>query len=292
MESLHIMMKKKYHLTPIVVIPLILLLGGCAIADQLPTGSNLAGSGWRLVSYLDSTGNLRPAAPGSQVTLEFTVDLVSGSAGCNSFSGNYQVKGQSLRFGALASTLMACEENLMQQEIEFFNLLSQTTRYESGAELRLFGSDERLLAIFAPLQTPAAVPQPTAGDQIDRDEVSMAAPSRTGQPSELVGADWKWIEYQADNGLRLSPPDPEKYTLYFYPDGKIKVHADCNIGTGAYLLQGKTLNLRVAILTLATCGEGSLSAQFIGYLNQASSFSFDGMTLVIHLDAGVLKLVN
>lgn len=70
----------------------------------------------------------------------------SGAAGCNLFSGNYQLEGQSLRFGPLASTKMYCE-GAMEIEREYLDALEKTRgwRVEAG-QLLLLDRNQRTIA--------------------------------------------------------------------------------------------------------------------------------------------------
>ena len=76
-----------------------------------------------------------------RATLRFEADTarVGGFAGCNQFGGPYAIDGDSLRFGPLVSTMMACTEG-MQLESEYLAALQATRRYElSSTQLKLFG---------------------------------------------------------------------------------------------------------------------------------------------------------
>jgi copper homeostasis protein (lipoprotein) len=65
---------------------------------------------------------------------------VQGQAGCNRMGGTYELQGQSLKFGPLITTKMACPA--MQTEQAFLKALDATTRYEIvGSNLTLFGAD-------------------------------------------------------------------------------------------------------------------------------------------------------
>ena len=101
--------------------------------------SAVAGVDWQLIELNAKTA---PAgAGGRRVTLRFDADSarVAGFAGCNSFGGSYTVAGDSLRFGPLAMTRMACTEG-MQLESSLTAALTATRRYElTSTQLKLFG---------------------------------------------------------------------------------------------------------------------------------------------------------
>jgi heat shock protein HslJ len=109
----------------------------------------LEGTEWRLV---DIGGQPAPAGADSTRHPGFTLIAegrkVQGSAGCNRMNGTYQLDGQKLKFGPLATTRMACPD--MQTETAFLKALKATTRYEvSGSSLTLFGADTAVARLEA-----------------------------------------------------------------------------------------------------------------------------------------------
>jgi heat shock protein HslJ len=86
-------------------------------------GGSLAGTRWTLTD-LDNGG-----VTGTAPTLEFTETDVSGTGGCNTFSGTYTSDGSKISFGPLASTLMACEDPAMEQETVYLAALDGATTY-------------------------------------------------------------------------------------------------------------------------------------------------------------------
>ncbi|MCK8515650.1 META domain-containing protein [Methylonatrum kenyense] len=72
---------------------------------------------------------------------------VSGRAACNSFHGPFEITGESLRIGSLATTMMACEPELMRLESRILRELEQVTRFgiDDGGRLRLYSAGGRLI---------------------------------------------------------------------------------------------------------------------------------------------------
>jgi heat shock protein HslJ len=102
-----------------------LLLASCSNTSQL----TLAGTSWSLLSYT-SGATITPAAAGVDTHVEFSTDgQVSGSLGCNSFSGEYNQKSGSITFGSMLSTMMACDEPRMTQESAGFRVLTGQTQF-------------------------------------------------------------------------------------------------------------------------------------------------------------------
>ncbi|MCD4703481.1 MAG: META domain-containing protein, partial [Methanosarcinaceae archaeon] len=76
-------------------------------------------------------------------------------------------------------------------------------------------------------------------------------------------------------------PDPENYTLVFWPDGTYAIKADCNLGSGGYTLEGNDLTLAPGPITLAYCGPDSLDNQYLSLLSNVTSVSMNNDHLVL-----------
>lgn len=75
-------------------------------------------------------------------------DRVQGSTGCNRLIGNYERTDAKLRFGAVATTRMACPDGA-DQEQAVLQALESTRRFTiAGSHLELLAEDGRLLARF------------------------------------------------------------------------------------------------------------------------------------------------
>lgn len=80
---------------------------------------------WSVVS-LDG----QPLVAGSTVTMEFGVDgRVSGSAGCNRFSGPFDASWNSLTIRETVSTRMACTPEIDRQETQFLSRINGTMQF-------------------------------------------------------------------------------------------------------------------------------------------------------------------
>lgn len=88
----------------------ILILAACSSTPKV----DLAGE-WKLISYGDVT-NPTPALPNVETTIKFENGQVSGNVGCNSFGGDYEMKGNTIVFGSMFSTEMYCEETSTQEQ--------------------------------------------------------------------------------------------------------------------------------------------------------------------------------
>jgi heat shock protein HslJ len=115
------------------------MLAGCDSSSTSPigphsSGTSLVGPNW-VVSAYDVSGTLRRSIAGSTVTITFATDrTVSGSGGCNTYSGKYSLTGDRLKLGRLAMTAMAClKPGVMEQEAAFVAALGRSTRVASSS---------------------------------------------------------------------------------------------------------------------------------------------------------------
>lgn len=113
-----------------------LVLQGCQAEMSGVDRNSLAGA-WTVVSISG-----QPVVADSGALIEFSGEHVSGSSGCNRFSGGYTLSGTRLEIGQAVSTRMACPEPLMDQEQRFFAALTTvaSARLNSGS-LELVDAD-------------------------------------------------------------------------------------------------------------------------------------------------------
>src|SRR5215213_3473245 len=102
----------------------------------------LTGIDWRLAS-LGPAGAETGVVAGTTVTLRFGEDdRASGSTGCNSYSGTYQVRGDNISFSRLVSTRRAClDQNANEQEQRFLSALEAANRFRLSSNRLTILSD-------------------------------------------------------------------------------------------------------------------------------------------------------
>jgi heat shock protein HslJ len=120
---------------------LCLLLGACAAGAG---NQRFSAQEWRAsdINGVQVTGD-RP------LTLRLQGgEQASGNAGCNSFSGTYQLmRDEGIRFGALTATRMACPPGIMEQERRFLSILEAVRGYSfySDGGMSLISPDGRAI---------------------------------------------------------------------------------------------------------------------------------------------------
>lgn len=117
-------------------------------------GDTFAGCGGEPATLLHGEwmiAGINGSAPvaGSTPTLAFDADgTLNGNGSCNRFFGAYTLTGEGLTVGDIGSSMMACEEPLMAQEMMLLDILKGVGRFEIGSDgaLILHDTDGRSIS--------------------------------------------------------------------------------------------------------------------------------------------------
>jgi heat shock protein HslJ len=233
---------------PTGLVLLAIALAGCATATATPgpTGAGLAGTSW-VVTSIDGQSTV----PASPPTIAFGADgMLSGTGGCNQYTGPYEIDGGSIRIGDLASTLMLCEGQAGAQQTAFMAALGGATswRIDAAGALELTGAG-RILA-----EPAAQAPTP---------EVSTGA-------GELPGTSWDLAEMGGTGDFARIVP-----TIEFGSDGRVSGFAGCNTFSGTFATDGSTLTLGPLATTRMACERpaSAVEATYLEALSGVTSWS-------------------
>ncbi|XOF35324.1 MAG: META domain-containing protein [Candidatus Electrothrix sp. YB6] len=125
----------------------LLTADGTVSAVFLPQNQELPGTFWNVSGYDNGQGTImRINNSGRKLTANFdTNGRISGSSGCNSYSGDYtyNTADQTLQLGRLLRSAMLCTDgNIMQQEQDFIAALQTVNSYHiNGNTLTLKAAD-------------------------------------------------------------------------------------------------------------------------------------------------------
>jgi copper homeostasis protein (lipoprotein) len=112
-------------------------------------GPTIEGKTWRLTELPgQSLAAIEPERAPS-LTLDPATRRASGSAGCNRFSGTYELHGNTLRFGPLATTRMACPPEIMAVEDALLKALAAETAWSLQDGTLVLTREGQLVARFA-----------------------------------------------------------------------------------------------------------------------------------------------
>jgi heat shock protein HslJ len=114
------------------------------------SAATLENTYWKATAIGDRPARVADNIPEPHLLLHPADSRASGSTGCNSFSGSYQLSGDSLRFGKLISTLRACvDPELNRQERAFLDALGATRAWQVTGDTLVLSGETGPLARFA-----------------------------------------------------------------------------------------------------------------------------------------------
>jgi len=242
--------------------------------ETTPTGGtgpqqSLAGVSWYLVTFNSGTSGSLSVLPDTEITAFFDGSgIVSGSAGCNSYTASYSVSLNGLFIGSPATTKMNCNSppGIMTQETYYLTTLQ-------GAST--FRIDGDTLTI-----------KNTGGNPI----LTYSRIRPGSQPSvPLTAGNWILLSYIDRGGNIFTPISGTTLTAQFDETGKIGGSSGCNTFAGNYVVSGEG---RISIGPLAStemaCLEEGIMSQesmYLSLLQEMDLYSIQGNQLVMS-DAG------
>ncbi|WP_377703449.1 META domain-containing protein [Pseudoduganella sp. UC29_71] len=121
------------------------LAAGCSTtgASGSAPSASLTDTSWQLAEL--------GGQPAGKQSLKFdsSKGIVSGSGGCNNFTGAYQWSGKSLKMGPLASTRRACMDDASgKQENAYLQALDATRTWKVEGKTLILSGDSGQLARF------------------------------------------------------------------------------------------------------------------------------------------------
>ena len=124
--------------------------GGDPLVLQALDPEEAVAGPWEVINYFRPGAVVSPV-PGSTLTATFADGRISGSAGCNDYSGGYEVDDTKISIGPLASTLRACADPAVgEQEPQFLAALELARTFSvAGGNLTLLRDDGGIAVTFA-----------------------------------------------------------------------------------------------------------------------------------------------
>lgn len=218
----------------------------------------LDGTAWLLERLGDS-----PAAEVPAVTLAFAGGRVSGTDGCNRYTGTYQATGSGLTLGPdLASTKMACAPDVMATASAWTAALASTRSWRIvDGRLELLGPGGKRLATLA------------------------------AQSAELAGTHWKATGINNGNQAVVSVVQGTAVTLSFDANGSAAGSSGCNRYTAQYRADGTSIEFGKAAATMMACAQADVMQQeqnFFRALETAQVVRVEGDRLELRTETGAL----
>jgi heat shock protein HslJ len=233
----------------------------------------LVGTLWQLTGYDNGTGGFSSVLRDTEITTTFGDDgNLSGSAGCNNYSTSYEVSGDRLTVGPVASTMMMCPgpQGIMEQESAYLAALQSAATYQiEGQRLTIMNAQGGGVLTYA-----------------------------VREPTPLVGMLWEVMGYNNGKGGVVSVIIGTELTATFGEDGSLTGSAGCNNYAASYDLDEAAsptegaISIGPAASTRMFCAEpeGTMEqeAQYLAALEIASTYRIEGDRLQLRDENGSL----
>ena len=143
---------------------------------------------WTVDSFATAPASLTAPIEGTSLTAVFRIASVGGSSGCNQYTGTYGTNGNVVRIGRLATTRMACADEIMNQEAAFLAAMEGAALIDRrGPSLLLTDlSGATLVALVRPStesDAPSPAPSPVATETATPTPAPTPTPSRAPSPT-------------------------------------------------------------------------------------------------------------
>ena len=246
-------------ISAVLLVVIALLLAACT-----PTSTStvsLDGTSWVLLSL-----NGQPALPDTQVTINFANSKINGTDGCNRYNTSYTEKGNKITVDKnITSTMMACQDAIMQQASAYTSALTQAATYKiDGGQLTLLDASGKTLATF------------------------------TKQSSDLGGTAWTVTGFNNGKQAVVSVIIGTELTADFSVNGKLGGSAGCNTYTADYKVSGKSIKIGPTASTRKMCSDPAgvmdQEMQYLTALGTAATYSIDGSKLELRAADGALAV--
>ncbi len=200
---------------------------------------------------------------GSRVSLRFGGGQVGASAGCNSMGGPYAIVGDRLVADRLATTEMACDPALMDQDRWLAGLLDGATIALAGDSLTLAKDGVGITLL-------------------DRE---VADPDRP-----LIGT--RWVVDGLVTGDAVSSMPAGVVAALTFEAGRVNVEAGCNRGGGAVAVNDTTITFGPIGLTKMACAGPAMEVEraVVSALTGQVRYTIEAGTLRLDAGAGGLTL--
>jgi heat shock protein HslJ len=235
-----------------------------AAPAQAQSQTGLAGTSWILSSFKTPSGSSVDAVTSAPAALAFTADdKVSGSTGCNDFSGTYTSDEEALTITLGPMTQKACTDPaLTAQETALVAQLAKVASYTSDSTgLTLKDSSGATVLAYAP---------------------------------GLSGVEGAWTATGVNNGKGAvqTTTQTEQITAVFGPDGDRAGSGGCNDYNATYAVSGDALTLGPVAATKKACADDVMTEEnaYFAALGNVATFDIKGTTLTLRDSQGATQV--
>ena len=238
------------------------LLAACSLIPGLGVENlPLTGTPWTLTGL---TGQQLP--PDVTVTATFDQEgQLSGSAGCNLYSGPYTVEVNQISMGPFQLTRKACPPPVMEIEGAYLTVLQAAARHEiTGNSLTLQSPSGGALAVF------------------------------NGLEAGLEGTSWLATGFNNGQAAVVSVLPGTQIRATFGEDGQLSGTAGCNDYAASFETDGDQIRIGPLTSSQSTCqdpqGVMAQESQYLAALETAEVYTRRGDRLELRTSGGTLAV--
>ena len=239
--------------------------GGKELAVFNAQSTNLAGTSWTVIGYNNGKQAVVSVIIGTEITANFSADgKLSGNASCNTYNASYETNGQNIKIGPAATTMMACDQAVMDQEAQYLTALTTAATYRiDGMRMEMRTAEGALVASFEKAATGGAA---------------------------LSGSAWIVISYNNGKGGVVSTLIGTDLTANFGTDGVLSGNSGCNTYSASYKTDGDKITIGPAMTTRMACEQAVMDQeqQYLAALSTAATYRIDGAKLELRTADGAL----
>ena len=235
----------------------------CSSPASQTGGGDLTGKVWALTQLAG-----KPPVAGTGISAQFGADgKVSGSAGCNRYTGTYTTSGNSITFSSpMATTMMMCDAPVMEQESAYLKALGEAKTYAvKDDQLTLAGANNNSLAVYK------------------------------AQTQDLAGTSWEAVNYNNGKQAVVGVITDTTLTADFGKDGTLSGKAGCNTYSGDYKTNGNQITIGPLASTMMACdqpaGVMDQETQYLAALQSAATYQIEGNVLELRTKDDALAAI-
>jgi len=235
----------------------------CSSPASQTGGGDLTGKVWALTQLAG-----KPPVAGTGISAQFGADgKVSGSAGCNRYTGTYTTSGNSITFSSpMATTMMMCDAPVMEQESAYLKALGEAKTYAvKDDQLTLAGANNNSLAVYK------------------------------AQTQDLAGTSWEAVNYNNGKQAVVGVITDTTLTADFGKDGTLSGKAGCNTYSGGYKTNGNQITIGPLASTMMACdqpaGVMDQETQYLAALQSAATYQIEGNVLELRTKDDALAAI-
>ncbi|MEJ2757169.1 MAG: META domain-containing protein [Anaerolineales bacterium] len=245
---------------------ILVFITGLAGCSAMHPGESLNGSSWTCIQL-----NGHSLLPGTHISISFSQNRFSGTAGCNQYGGSYKTSG--IRFSTEASiemTAMACltPEGIMAQEQEYTSALTSAATFTlDGNQLEMQNADGESVLVFA-----------------------LKGAAKDVDPASLTGSEWRVRTVNNDNLIPHS-----EIIMRFLDPGMVNGFGGCRGYEAEYAQTDGGIRFIAIAMNEEVCNDEALLLQeqdFTDYLSNAKHLEMVDGLLVLSTQQGVEVVVE